>query len=201
MARQCTVCGHPEREAIDHALVDRRELRGIARTFGLSEDAVTRHKHNHLPQHLCQATAAQEVTQADGLLAKVQALEVDAKRIQGQAEAAGDLRTALQGIRELVRIVELQARLLGELKDGQTVNLLILPQWQDLRTVILQALLPYPDARAAVATALLPRSPDVHPNGTGAGAGVCAGVLVCRETSPFADVVSLCQRHTRGGTG
>jgi len=166
MPRRCTICDHPQREAIDQALVAREAFRNIAQRFAASPDAVYRHKQDHLPQHLCQAKAAQEVTQADGLLAKVEALAADATRIQATAAADGDLRTALQGIRELVRIIELQARLLGELKDSTTVNVLVLPQWQSLRTTILVALAPYPEARAVVATALLQGSPDVHTNGT-----------------------------------
>jgi hypothetical protein len=71
MARRCTVCGHPEREAIDHALVAGEELRGIARTFALSEDAVTRHKNTHLPTHLAKAEEAKEVAQADTLTAEL----------------------------------------------------------------------------------------------------------------------------------
>ena len=168
MPRLCTICHHPQRAAIDQALLTAAPYRSIAQQFAASSDAVYRHKQDHLPQHLCQAKAAQQVSQADALLAKVQALEADARRIQGHAEADGDLRTALQGIRELVRLIELQARLLGELKDGTTVNLLVLPQWQSLRTTILMALVPYPEARAAVATAVLQGSPDVHHNGTGA---------------------------------
>jgi hypothetical protein len=104
----------------------------------------------------------QEVRQADTLLAKVVTLEADAKRLQGLAEDAGDFKTALQAIRELVRIIELQARLIGELDDSPTVNVLVLPEWQALRGVLFQALAPYPDTRAAVATALLPSNGDGH---------------------------------------
>ena len=167
MPRRCTICNHPQREGIDEALVAGEAFRNIAQRFAASPDAVYRHQQGHLPQALVQAKEASEVSQADGLLAKMHALEADAKRIQGAAEKAGDFRTALQGIRELVRIIELQARLLGELKDGTTVNLLVLPAWQELRAVILLALVPYPEARAAVATALLHGSGDVQHNGTG----------------------------------
>ena len=168
MPRLCTICRHRQREMIDQALVGEEPYRHIAARFQVSTGALQRHNQEHLPQHLTQAKAAQEVTQADGLLAKVQDLEADAKRIQGQAEATGDLRTALQGIRELVRIIELQARLLGELKDGTTVNLLVLPQWQTIRTTILVALTPYPEARAALAAVLMQGTlDDPHRNGTG----------------------------------
>lgn len=49
---------------------------------------------------------------------------------------------------------ELLAKLLGQLKDGPTVNVLISPDWQRLRSVILEALMPYPDARIALAETL-----------------------------------------------
>lgn len=50
--------------------------------------------------------------------------------------------------------LELLGKLLGELKDTATVNVLILPEWQTLRAAILSALAPYPQARIAVAETL-----------------------------------------------
>ncbi len=50
--------------------------------------------------------------------------------------------------------LELLAKLLGELQEGQTVNILVLPEWHALRAKILEALGPYPQARIAVAEAL-----------------------------------------------
>jgi len=74
--------------------------------------------------------------------------------ILAKAEQAGDLRTALQGVREAKGCLELLARLQGELQEQATVNILINPQWLSLRTVILEALDRYPEARQAVARAL-----------------------------------------------
>jgi hypothetical protein len=162
MPRRCTVCDHPARDIIDQALVQGESFRIIAEQRSVSTTAIFRHYHSHIPQHLRQAQAAHEVNQADQLLAKVIALETDAKRLQGQAEAEGDIKTALHAIRELVRIIELQARLVGELHEETTVNVLVLPEWTALRAAILQALVPYPDARTAVATALVSRNGDVH---------------------------------------
>ena len=49
MTRVCTVCAHPERARIDHALVSvARPYRDIARQYGLSKDALLRHKADHL---------------------------------------------------------------------------------------------------------------------------------------------------------
>ena len=50
--------------------------------------------------------------------------------------------------------IELQAKLLGELQNGQTVNVLVAPEWVSLRATILVALVQFPDAREAVVEAL-----------------------------------------------
>jgi hypothetical protein len=70
------------------------------------------------------------------------------------AEEDGDYRTALIGIRELVRIIELMAKLRGEITEQQTVNILVNPQWVCLRSTILKALEPYPEARVRLAEVL-----------------------------------------------
>ena len=47
--RKCTVCTHPDREAIEKAIVGGNEtIRDIARRHGLDKSAVARHKAKHL---------------------------------------------------------------------------------------------------------------------------------------------------------
>lgn len=154
MPRRCTICDHPERTAIDRELVAGTPLRHIAERFGLSLASVARHKDGHLPRELTAAREAATAAEADDLLAQVARLRTDARRIAERAERRRDLRTALQGIRELSRLVELQARLLHELSDGPTVNLVVSDEWRRVRTALLAALAPYPEARAAVAETL-----------------------------------------------
>ena len=77
-----------------------------------------------------------------------------AAELRDQAEAAGDLRTALAAIREARGNLELLARLLGELQEQQVVNILISPQWVTVRAAIVAALAPYPEARLAVSERL-----------------------------------------------
>jgi hypothetical protein len=101
------------------------------------------------------AKQASEVARGDDLLAKVVTLEQDALRIATTAEAANDLRTALVGVRELTRIIELMAKLQGELDEKTTVNVLVTsPEWLALRDRIIAALAPHPQARTAVLAAL-----------------------------------------------
>jgi hypothetical protein len=155
MPRRCSVCTHPDRENIDEALVGATAISAIAAKYrDISEDALGRHKANHLPAKLVMAEKAKEVAQADSLLEQVRDLQGRALAILDQAEMSGDLRTALGAIREARGNLELLAKLLGELDDGPTVNVLVSPEWLELRAVIVTALEPYTDARGAVLRAI-----------------------------------------------
>ena len=152
MPRKCSVCTHPDREAIDEALVGSTAISAISAKYcDISEDAVGRHKANHLPAKLVMAEKAKEVAQADSLLDQVRDLQSRAYGILDKAEGAGDLRTALGAIREARGNLELLAKLLGELDERPQLNILVAPQVQ---YAILAALQPYPEARVAVAEAL-----------------------------------------------
>jgi hypothetical protein len=153
--RTCTVCTHPECAAIDAALVAGEPYRAIARQHGVSRHAITRHKAAHLPVVLVKAQGVAEVTHGDDLLAKMTGLEADAKRIGTEAEKKGDLRTALAAIRELIRIVELLAKVQGELNEQAVVNVILSPEWVAVRTAVMVAMQPYPEARRALAARLL----------------------------------------------
>jgi hypothetical protein len=129
-------------------------LRNIAKQYFVSAASLHRHKKGHLPAKLVKAQEAREIAKADSLLDQVTELRNKALSILAKAEQAGDLRTALQGVREAKGCLELLARLQGELQEQATVNILINPQWITLRTVILKALDGYPEARHTVAQVL-----------------------------------------------
>lgn len=153
MPRVCTVCSHPEREAIDTALVSGEPLRGIARRLAVSEDALFRHKRDHIVAALAQATEAATVA-ADDLLGQVRMLQAKTLAILTTAEAAGGLSLSLVAVREARGNIELLAKLTNQLSDRPTVNVAILPEWATLRALLLSTLAPYPEARAAVAARL-----------------------------------------------
>ena len=112
MPRRCSICQHPERDEIDARLIGGQPLRNVAKQFGVSVTALHRHKERHLPAHLRQAQGAEERLSADRLLADLQALQERALALLTKAEQAGDLRTALGGIREVRGCIETAARLL-----------------------------------------------------------------------------------------
>ncbi len=153
VARTCTICSHPDREAIDEALVAGEStgmLAGRYRT--IDERALRRHRSNHVPATLARAHDAEEVATADNLLEKVQSLQSRTLSILDKAEGAGDLRTALGAIREARGNVELLAKLLGELNERPVVNLVLIDP--RVRDAIVAALSPYGEARLAVVDAL-----------------------------------------------
>jgi hypothetical protein len=154
MPRSCNVCSHPDREAIDEALVGGIAFPALVAEYRVSKDSLSRHKANHLPAKLVMAQAAVEVAEADDLLAQVRDLQARTLAILEAAEETSQHRTALAAIREARSNLELLAKLLGELDERPQINVLISPEWLELRAVIVGALEPHPDARGAVLRAL-----------------------------------------------
>jgi hypothetical protein len=154
MARKCVVCEHEKINEINEALLAGETYRNIAKRFSVSISSLSRHKNQHIPKAMTKAQEAQEVAQADNLLEQVQNLQAKALSILAKAEASGDLRTALTGIREARACLELLAKLQGEMQQEGTVNITLAPEWLELRTVILQSLEPWPEARLAIAQAV-----------------------------------------------
>ncbi len=153
MGRICTVCALPadERQAIDTALIAGEPVRAVAsRYVTIGRMAVQRHKDEHLSQTLAKAHDAEEVAQADDLLQQVRQLRGKAVSLLLKAEAAGDYRTALAGIREARACLELLLEVEGEINRQPVVNILVSDEWLRLRAVIVGALGSYPEARQAV---------------------------------------------------
>jgi hypothetical protein len=154
MPRSCTICEHPEREAIDRALVGDSSNLSVSSLFAVSEQALRRHKTNHLPAKLVMAQQAEEVAEADDLLDQVRNLQARTLAILEAAEETSQHRTTLAAIREARSNLELLAKLLGELDDRPQINVLISPEWLELRAVIVGALEPHSEARGAVLAAI-----------------------------------------------
>ncbi len=118
MPRNCTICLHPDRSTIDHALISQIPFRHIAERTGTSTTALQRHKRGHIPLTLRRAHDAEEVAHAVDLIDQIQHLQARAMRILDKAEKAGDLRTALAAIGQAKGVLELQAKMTGETDDG-----------------------------------------------------------------------------------
>jgi len=76
------------------------------------------------PSHLPEALEVSGISRTDSVLEQLRRLNAQAQRLKEKAEQEGDLRTALAAVRELSRIVELTARLSGELAEGGETKIL-----------------------------------------------------------------------------
>ena len=155
MPMACSICTHPHRDVIDTDLASGVPNRRIAARYAVTEQALRRHKANHLPAALAKAAEATQVASADALLREVSRLHGRAVGIIDRAERTDDLRAATGAIREALRCVELLARLSQQLDDTPAVNISVMPAWDGIRTTVVEALAAYPEARAAVADRLL----------------------------------------------
>jgi hypothetical protein len=123
MPRTCSICNHMRRDEIDKALLAGESLRDIAGRVPVAKSALHRHKL-HLSATLVKARDSEEIAHADGLLEQLRELTVEARHIKEKAEARKDYRTALAAVRELCRIVELVAKLRGEIDGRAEINVM-----------------------------------------------------------------------------
>ena len=160
MPRRCTCCGHAQAQEIDRRLVRGESIAGIARDFAVSEDALKRHFENHTVKTLSASPSTAEMSQADDLLGQVRALQGEAQAILTEARAAGDLRTALQGIGKARDCLELLFKVEGRLQDQQSVQVNVStdiyhsPEWARVGRMLADVLRDHPDLRAQVASKL-----------------------------------------------
>jgi len=153
--RRCSICTHPDAPSINMALVNRRPFRNLAQQFSVPVWSVLRHHDEHVPEVLSKAREAADVANADDLLEQVRALRSKSLSILLAAEQAGDLRTALSGVRTALACLELLAELSQQLDRRPVVNVLMAPEWLTVRATLTRTLEPYPEARRAVVASLV----------------------------------------------
>ena len=154
MPRTCTICTHLEVNAIVGALVAGQPFRNIAEQYGTSATALFRHKSDHLPAVLVTGQAVREEAHALDVVKQLRDINAATLAILEDARDTHQSALALKAVDRVQKQIELQAKLLGELQDGQTVNVLVAPEWLSLRSAILLALASHPEASQAVVEAL-----------------------------------------------
>lgn len=165
---KCTICTHRERAAIDLALAGGLSMGAIGKRYGLSRDALYRHRQNHLPPTLRAKLLAGPNLDLDldqlreqesqSLLAHLVALRHRIFAHLDTAEEVGDNFAAARAVSQLHTNLETTAKLLGELGVGHqnvtVTNLLISPDYIALRLALVEALRAHPEAAANVARVL-----------------------------------------------
>jgi transposase-like protein len=90
--QQCSVCRHPQLQAIDAALASRTSVRAIAKQFGVSPAAVDRHHHHE--DHAKNRINTEEIVRIDKEIRKLHFAQTAARKRR-------DNTVALQIAREL----------------------------------------------------------------------------------------------------
>lgn len=156
MPPPCGGCIHPDRSDLDHDIALKAEsYEAIGRRHNLHKDAVRRHSA-HVSKALAKVLAEEAgprraVDQLDKLFTRVEA-------VLSKAENGNNGTLAITAAKELRALVELHARITGELDEStkvQVLNLSTSPDWILTRDAMLDVLHAYPDARNAVASRLL----------------------------------------------
>jgi hypothetical protein len=122
MARTCSICCHPQRDAIDAELVKPVSLPVLATKYdGISAESLRRHRLNHLLPLLTEGHAA-DVSRAEALVAQMWGLQQDTLDALEWAREAGDLRLFFTGVREARGNAELLARLSGAMNADENAT-------------------------------------------------------------------------------
>ena len=150
MTRTCTVCNHKDIEEINKLLLCSGSYRDIARQFGLSKDALARHKEGHIPEVLSKSNDIKEIVNADSLLLKLQEEAVFVRDMRDSAKEGGDIELALKAVDRALKCIDLYAKVSGLIQEQPTVNITLNAEWIELKTLIVTTLKPYPDALEAV---------------------------------------------------
>ena len=159
----CSVCCSPDRAAIDKKLLDvalgLSTVADIARTHGLSRQALMRHRDGHLRADLKAAAAVQRTEDAydrgASLIDRLHTLNAEALDALNDAKGLKDTRLILAAITTASRLIELQGKLQGELGgSGDTTINITHNDFRTLQVAIVAALEPFPDAKQAVLRAL-----------------------------------------------
>lgn len=156
MSKPCRICTHPEREAIDQAILTDVPYRSITERYGVSNGSIARHKEaGHISQALIQANEVREITRSADLLDMTMNLLNEAQDIVDESRQEGDRRSALDGIGKITNILKLLMAVNLALSDRQAkTSVTTDPEFQRVMSVIMEELDPYPEVRERISTRL-----------------------------------------------
>jgi hypothetical protein len=166
MPQACSICIHPEREAIEKAIVGGVPSRPIASQFSVGYKPVQRHKNNCMPaaiQSVQQKQAEQTAQVAEeaeekqshfvwNMLNEMAWLHTEARAVYGLAKAGGDYNASAKLLGEVRQQTKLFSELLKGMEPGQAEKLEA--EWIAIREIIFEELEPYPEVRLAIAKRL-----------------------------------------------
>lgn len=134
MPKPCTICANPKLADINAAILSTQSYRDVARRYGTTKSAIGRHRP-HIAQAIARAktpaatkldkatekqqaaVAIREAGQVETVLDRLMAYHRVLAELLKEAREAKDHAGALRAVQAGLKQLELEARLLGELKD------------------------------------------------------------------------------------
>jgi hypothetical protein len=120
---RCRICNHDQRQEIERALFSGHSHHAISQQFSVSRYVVAKHLA-HVADAVKRAREEMELEHGKSILNQLRELVSQARYLGLRAERAGDNRTALAAVRDVTRILELEARLTGELNEKAETKIL-----------------------------------------------------------------------------
>jgi transposase-like protein len=122
MGQKCTICNHDKKLQIDRALVEGKSTAKIAREYGVSENSLHNHKHNHLSHQLVTAYQQKEVVTGNELLQKIDDLvDKSAQIFRRNFDKKRDV-VALQALSQQRSTFELLAKIQVEMHKAKIME-------------------------------------------------------------------------------
>lgn len=164
---KCTLCGHADRVRIELQLAaGGASLNAIARKYGVSRHALSRHWEHHVSQERRAALvlgpvkqfslAAQVSEEAESVIDHFRAVRAGLYRLYDAALEAGDRNGGALVAGRLLTCLDSMARLTGELatspliQNNTQLNFYLSPEFASFQADLIRALSRFPEARAAV---------------------------------------------------
>lgn len=158
MARDCVTCSHPQREAIDEALLSGKSARSIAKELGLHHRALSRHFAEHVKagtKPLAPPVIAEDDAPGPpSVIEEAEKLLKITRHLVASALRENRHRDAMLASREHFRSIEQVGRLRLKLASATGPSLTHSEEWARLQGALLSALKPHPEARQAVVKVL-----------------------------------------------
>lgn len=161
MPLACRFCESSDREALETALLRREQTQAeVAKALGVTRRAVGHHLKKHVPEAVRLAISSGKATQA-GINVTHQLIEINqaSRKILEEALEAKDASLALRAIDRVEKQLELQAKLLGDIETGVTVNVNQAPAYMEFRALVLNILDGYPEVKAKLVERLKSENP------------------------------------------
>jgi hypothetical protein len=113
MPRRCTICFHTERDEIDRELSGGGAIPAVSAKWGVSTDAIKRHKVNHLLPEMREQLAGDEDLRDVDVLAEMRGLYARMKGHLERVEETNNWQAIKAFHSEARQDLELLAKLIG----------------------------------------------------------------------------------------